>query len=63
MYYIYDNVSNVKKSFIPIYQKTMELEARVLKIESSGFDKNESSKNKTSKNKSSNNKTTLCLEE
>lgn len=34
LYYFYDDISNIKKSFIPMYQKTMELEAKVLKLES-----------------------------
>ncbi len=34
LYYFYDDISNIKKSFVPMYQKTMELEAKVLKLES-----------------------------
>lgn len=33
LYYFYDDISNIKKSFVPIYQKTMELEAKVIKLE------------------------------
>lgn len=33
LYYLYHEISNVKKSFIPAYQKTMSLEARIIELE------------------------------
>lgn len=33
IYYLYDEISNVKKIVAPVYQKTMELEAKVLELE------------------------------
>ena len=33
LYYFYDEISNVKKSFIPTYQKTMALEAKLAELE------------------------------
>ena len=33
LYYFYDEISNLKKSFTPIYQKTMALEAKISGIE------------------------------
>ena len=33
LYYICDEISNVKKIFVPVYQKTMILEAKMLKLE------------------------------
>jgi signal recognition particle GTPase len=33
LYYFYDEINRVKKLFVPAYQKTMELEAKVLSLE------------------------------
>ncbi|XWV26498.1 hypothetical protein QJ857_gp0571 [Tupanvirus soda lake] len=33
LYYFYDEISSVKKLFVPTYQKTMALEAKVLELE------------------------------
>ena len=33
LYYFYDEISSVKKIFLPTYQKTMELEAKLLCLE------------------------------
>ena len=33
LYYFYDEISNVKKLFMPTYQKTMALEAKIMDLE------------------------------
>ncbi len=33
LYYFYDEISNVKKTIIPSYQKTMALEAKIIELE------------------------------
>jgi len=33
LYYFYDEISNVKKLFVPTYQKTMALEAKIMDLE------------------------------
>lgn len=33
LYYFYDEISSVKKLFVPTYQKTMALEARIINLE------------------------------
>lgn len=38
LYYFYDEISNVKKLFIPAYQKTMALEAKILELEKKTLD-------------------------
>jgi hypothetical protein len=32
-YYFYDEIANIKKSFIPLYQKTMQCDAKIYEIE------------------------------
>ena len=33
LYYFYDEISNIKKLFVPAYQKTMSLEAKLIQLE------------------------------
>lgn len=40
IYFFYSSISDIKKSFVPIYQKTMELESKISQIESESKRKN-----------------------
>lgn len=52
LYYFYDDISQVKKLFIPTYQKTMALEARLLEIEKRTLELASNKKKLESKNDS-----------